>query len=99
MKRKVLSNAAFVEENSQEENLLLEVIEERISNWIKMVRVLAMIMKFCKKCRNVEIPSSDFMFSAGNIHDAEVQLVRMAQARDQVQGKRDRLPMEARSIY
>ena len=66
----------------QEENSLPSRLEERISRWSKMIRVLAVVMKFCRRCRKVEKRQSNFVLSASDVHTAELALIRMVQARD-----------------
>ena len=65
-----------------DDNDLLSTLEERISRWPKITRVLGVMMKFCRKCQKIETSHSDFVLSTVDVRVAEVQLVRMIQARD-----------------
>ena len=63
-------------------NELLLRLEERISHWQIMVRVLAIIIKFCKRCRKMEQLTTGHILSVFDLKHATVQILKMVQGRD-----------------
>ena len=58
---------------------LLTRLEERISCWGKMVRVLAIMMLFCQRCRKTDNQTSLYLLSTCETKKAETALFKMIQ--------------------
>lgn len=60
---------------------LLALLEERISRWTKMVRVMAMMLLFIKKIRKSLDLSSPDKLTVEDLKEAESSIIKMAQQR------------------
>ena len=47
-----------------------------------MVRVMALIIKFCQRCRRGDTVSSEFMLTSGDLQVAETKILKMVQEQE-----------------
>ena len=80
LKSTIHVHSTKVAENS-EHGSLLTTLEERISCWSKIVRVLAVIIKFCRKCQKTYATDTNFLLCTGDTKIAETALLVMIQHR------------------
>ena len=56
-------------------NHLLQRLAERYSQWTKMVRIVALVIKFVQRCRKLNTDRTDFTLSVCDIKDAETAIL------------------------
>ena len=58
---------------------LISMLENRLSSWNKIVRVVATMKRFCVRARKREDLSNSFTLSTADIKDAEILIIRLIQ--------------------
>ena len=76
---KVNISANTIVTNMAPTNNLLQSLAESYSQWTKMTRVMAVIVKFCQRCRKVDTEQTEFTLSVSDIKEGELAILKMIQ--------------------
>ena len=59
----------------EESNYVLSQLEERVSSWSRMIRIVATMLEFCKRCQTNKSDRKMFKLSAENIQNATKRIL------------------------
>ena len=59
----------------EESNYVLSQLEERVSSWSRMIRIVATMLEFCKRCQTNKSDRKMFTLSAENIQNATKRIL------------------------